>query len=66
VVPETLLEGVASRVERLPDRVLLYVDDGDSAVAEISRRGIQVESVLVRRSTLEDVFLRLTGRTLVD
>jgi lipooligosaccharide transport system ATP-binding protein len=66
VVPETLLEGVASRVERLPDRVLLYVDDGDSAVAEINRRGIQVESVLVRRSTLEDVFLRLTGRTLVD
>ncbi|MDQ1689260.1 MAG: lipooligosaccharide transport system ATP-binding protein [Frankiaceae bacterium] len=60
------LQGLAERTEQLPDRVLLYVRDGDSAVAELSRRGIAPQSVLVRRSTLEDVFLHLTGRTLVD
>ena len=65
-VPEQQLDGIASRAERLPDRVLLYVDNGDSAVSEIARRGVEPQSVLVRRSTLEDVFLRLTGRTLVD
>jgi lipooligosaccharide transport system ATP-binding protein len=65
-VPTAQLDGIASRVEQLPDRTLLYVDDGDAAVAEVNRRGIAPESVLVRRSTLEDVFLRLTGRTLVD
>jgi lipooligosaccharide transport system ATP-binding protein len=57
---------LVERVEVLPDRVLLYVDDGDSTVAAVHARGIFPESVLVRRSTLEDVFLHLTGRTLVD
>jgi lipooligosaccharide transport system ATP-binding protein len=68
-VQETLdgqLEGLAERVERLPDRVLLYADDGEAAVAAAHARGLQPETVLVRRSTLEDVFLRLTGRSLVD
>ncbi|MEU6409045.1 ABC transporter ATP-binding protein [Microbispora sp. NPDC046933] len=60
------LEGVGKRVDPLPDRVLVYVDDGDAALAEIQRRGLEPSSVLVRRSTLEDVFLHLTGRTLVD
>jgi lipooligosaccharide transport system ATP-binding protein len=46
--------------------VLLYADDGDATVAAVHERGIQPESVVVRRSSLEDVFLRLTGRTLVD
>ncbi|MEU6740961.1 ABC transporter ATP-binding protein [Streptosporangium sandarakinum] len=59
------LAGVG-RVEALPDRVLLYVDDGDDAVAEVHRRGLAPSGVLVRRSTLEDVFLQLTGRTLVE
>ncbi len=57
---------LAERVEVLPDRILLYVHDGDSTVAEVHRRGLTPESALVRRSTLEDVFLHLTGRTLVD
>ena len=57
---------LAERVEVLPDRVLLYTADGDEAAEAVSRRGLQPETVLVRRSTLEDVFLRLTGRTLVD
>jgi lipooligosaccharide transport system ATP-binding protein len=57
---------LASRVEVLPDRVLLYADDGDAVAEAVSHRGLQPETVLVRRSTLEDVFLRLTGRTLVD
>jgi lipooligosaccharide transport system ATP-binding protein len=60
------LDDVAERVERLPDRVLLYTVDGDAASAEIGRRGLEPVSSLVRRSTLEDVFLRLTGRSLVD
>jgi lipooligosaccharide transport system ATP-binding protein len=60
------LEGLAARVEVLPDRVLLYADDGEAAVAAVHERGLSPLSTLVRRSTLEDVFLRLTGRTLVD
>ncbi len=59
------LDGIG-RVEVLPDRLLMYVDDGDLAVAEVHRREVIPTSVLIRRSTLEDVFLRLTGRTLVD
>jgi lipooligosaccharide transport system ATP-binding protein len=57
---------LASRVEVLPDRVLLYTYDGDAAANAVSQRGLAPEGILVRRSTLEDVFLRLTGRTLVD
>ena len=60
------LEGVGERLEVLPDRVLVYTDDGDGALAELTDRGVQPLSVLVRRSTLEDVFLHLTGRTLVE
>ena len=68
-VQETLdgqLEGLAERIERLPDRVLLYADDGEAAVAAAHARGLQPETVLVRRSSLEDVFLRLTGRSLIE
>ncbi|MGH8895186.1 MAG: ABC transporter ATP-binding protein [Actinomycetes bacterium] len=60
------LHALVDRVEVLPDRVLLYSRDGDEAAAELHRQGVVTLSVLVRRSTLEDVFLRLTGRTLVD
>ena len=68
-VEETLdgrLDGLADRVERLPDRLLLYTADGERTAAEVHQRGVEPESSLVRRSTLEDVFLRLTGRSLVD
>jgi lipooligosaccharide transport system ATP-binding protein len=54
------------RIEVLPDRILLYAEDGDAATAAVHARGLQPSGLLVRRSTLEDVFLRLTGRTLVD
>jgi lipooligosaccharide transport system ATP-binding protein len=60
------LAGLGERLEVLPDRILLYVADGDGAVAEVQRRALSPASVLVRRSSLEDVFLHLTGRTLVD
>ncbi|GAA4152310.1 ATP-binding cassette domain-containing protein [Phytohabitans flavus] len=60
------LTGLGERVEVLPDRILLYTSDGDSAVADVQARGLTPASVLVRRSSLEDVFLHLTGRTLVD
>jgi lipooligosaccharide transport system ATP-binding protein len=57
---------LAERVEVLPERLLLYVDDGDRALLAVHDRGVAPVSCLVRRSTLEDVFLHLTGRTLVD
>jgi lipooligosaccharide transport system ATP-binding protein len=60
------LEGLASRSEVLADRVLLYTDDADDTQQGLHSRGIHPEQVLVRRSTLEDVFLRLTGRGLVE
>jgi lipooligosaccharide transport system ATP-binding protein len=60
------LDGLAHRTEVLPDRILLYTDDGDRTVSLVHARDVAPESVVVRRSTLEDVFLRLTGRTLVD
>jgi lipooligosaccharide transport system ATP-binding protein len=60
------LVGLADRIEVLPDRLLLYTDDGDASAFGVQERGLLPDSVLVRRSTLEDVFLRLTGRTLVD
>jgi len=58
-------DGQVARIERLPDRLLLYTDDGD-ALVPVAHERLHPQSVLVRRSTLEDVFLRLTGRTLVD
>jgi lipooligosaccharide transport system ATP-binding protein len=60
------IEDLGDRVEVLPDRLLLYTDDGEAAVSAIHDRGLRPAAVLVRRSTLEDVFLRLTGRSLVD
>ena len=60
------LAGIGDRVDALPDRVLVYADDGDAAVAEVGRRGLRPSGVLVRRASLEDVFLHLTGRTLVE
>jgi lipooligosaccharide transport system ATP-binding protein len=60
------MDGLARRLEALPDRLLLYTDDGDVTASKVHDLGLRPESVLVRRSTLEDVFLHLTGRTLVD
>ncbi len=60
------LLGIGERSEVLPDRVLIYADNGEAALAEVHARGSYPESSIVRRSSLEDVFLRLTGRTLVD
>jgi lipooligosaccharide transport system ATP-binding protein len=60
------LEGVGERLEVLQDRILIGTNDGDASVLAVHERGITPESILVRRSTLEDVFLTLTGRTLVD
>ena len=60
------LGGLADRVEVLPDRLLVYTADGDAVLEAVHGRGLRPVATLVRRSTLEDVFLRLTGRTLVD
>ncbi|MEN3342479.1 MAG: lipooligosaccharide transport system ATP-binding protein [Actinomycetota bacterium] len=57
--------GQVARIDVLPDRLLLYTDDGD-ALVPVAHERLRPQSVLVRRSTLEDVFLRLTGRTLID
>ena len=57
---------IGTRLEVLPDRLLVYTDDGEGAAATVRSRGVEPLSSLVRRSTLEDVFLHLTGRSLVD
>ena len=57
---------LAHRVEVLPDRVLLYTDDGEATANAVHDRALSPVSSLVRRATLEEVFLHLTGRTLVD
>jgi lipooligosaccharide transport system ATP-binding protein len=58
--------GLAERVEVLPDRILLYTPAGEAALERVHARGIDPVSNLIRRSTLEDVFLRLTGRELTE
>lgn len=57
---------LADRVEILPDRILLYVEDGDATLEAVHSRGLRPSASLVRRASLEDVFLRLTGRRLID
>jgi lipooligosaccharide transport system ATP-binding protein len=56
---------LADWTEQLPDRVLLYTDDGDALCARMASNGCRPENTVVRRGNLEDVFLRLTGRELV-
>jgi len=60
------LDGLAHSSEVLADRVLLYTDDAEATQHEMGERGIHPEQVLVRRASLEDVFLKLTGRRLID
>jgi lipooligosaccharide transport system ATP-binding protein len=60
------IDGIGTRIEVLPDRVLIYSDNGEAELAEIIRRGLNPITSLVRRSSLEDVFLRLTGRSLIE
>jgi lipooligosaccharide transport system ATP-binding protein len=63
---EQSLAGIGDRVEMLPDRVQVYTTDGEHALQQVHARGIPLESAMVRRSTLEDVFLRITGRALIE
>ncbi|MET0865183.1 MAG: ABC transporter ATP-binding protein [Nakamurella sp.] len=65
-VGEAAIGSLVERVEVLPDRLLLYTDDGDATLTEVNALDLRPTTTLVRRSTLEDVFLRLTGRSLVD
>jgi lipooligosaccharide transport system ATP-binding protein len=60
------LAEVGDRLEVLPDRILVYTDNGEKALERVTKLGLDPVTSLVRRSSLEDVFLRLTGRTLVD
>ena len=60
------LAGIGDRLEVLPDRILIYATSGEEALVEVTRRGLEPLTSLVRRSSLEDVFLRLTGRTLIE
>lgn len=60
------VEGIGERFETLPDRVFIYADDGEAALERARAAGLDPISALVRRSTLEDVFLHLTGRSLID
>ena len=60
------LDGVGDRREVLPDRILIYADNGEHALQAVTERGLEPMTSLVRRSSLEDVFLRLTGRSLIE
>lgn len=60
------LTGIGDRVEVLPDRILIYSDNGEAALVRITELGLDPITSLVRRSSLEDVFLRLTGRSLIE
>ena len=60
------ISDIGERQEILPDRILIYSDNGERDLAEITKRGHHPTTSLVRRSSLEDVFLRLTGRSLVE
>lgn len=60
------LSALGDRTEILPDRILIYSEDGEKILSQIHKMGLEPQTSLVRRSSLEDVFLRLTGRTLVD
>ena len=64
--PAEALAPHVERVEELPDRLLLYTADGERAQVAVASAGHRPLSALVRRSSLEDVFLRLTGRSLVE
>jgi lipooligosaccharide transport system ATP-binding protein len=71
--PVGVLETITGRVEELSehteilaDRALVYTDDAEELIAAVAESDLEPETELVRRSSLEDVFLRLTGRTLVD
>ncbi len=63
---EAELEQLCERIEPLPDRILLYSADGERVLEAVRERGLNPTTSLVRRSSLEDVFLRLTGRSLID
>jgi lipooligosaccharide transport system ATP-binding protein len=56
----------AERIEVLPDRILLYTEDGEAALMRLQAAGLVPKTSLVRRASLEDVFLRLTGRSLIE
>mgnify|MGYP003703986777 FL=1 len=60
------LRDKCERLEVLPDRVLMYAEDAEHVLEEIMRSGMHPKTSLVRRSSLEDVFLRLTGRSLIE
>ena len=60
------LNGIGERLEMLPDRVQIYTTDGEHALQQVHALGLPLESAVVRRSTLEDVFLRITGRALIE
>jgi lipooligosaccharide transport system ATP-binding protein len=60
------LTGLGDRLEVLPDRILVYSDNGERELAALTARGLAPLTSLVRRSSLEDVFLRLTGRSLIE
>ena len=61
-----IIEKVAERTEDLPDQVMIYTHNADEVAAYLANQGVHPVSTLIRRSTLEDVFLRLTGRQLIE
>jgi lipooligosaccharide transport system ATP-binding protein len=63
---ESIVEGISDNTDRVGDALLVYAPDADVLMEKIRVSGFEVDNVLRRRGTLEDVFLKLTGRRLVD
>ncbi|MEZ5991727.1 MAG: ABC transporter ATP-binding protein [Planctomycetota bacterium] len=60
------ITALATRFEQHHDRLLLlYVDNGEEVIAKATQLLPDAET-LIRRSTLEDVFLKITGRGLEE
>ena len=57
------LSGQSCRMEDLDRRLLVYLDDGDELFLKLTRE-VRAEGCTLRPASLEDLFLKLTGREL--
>jgi lipooligosaccharide transport system ATP-binding protein len=61
-----IIEDTVDSMESLGDALLVYTSDSDAVMSRVNESGILVENILRRQASLEDVFLKLTGRRLID
>ena len=61
-----MVEANDGAVERAGEALLIYTTDAGALMEKIHASGVPVKNTMYRRAGLEDVFLRLTGRQLID